>query len=463
MAATEYVSPLERKQRREIRKARIWASVLERCDLGLSLERHRIHRPLHGFKSRGLRGSGLFAHLTQRERRGELRPAEFLAVNEAFLPLRENGNACNVDDLRSRLYCGEFSADGDSFMVAGQNEEVFIYDTNSWKRKDALPVRDVRWTVTDAHFTPNAHAVVYSSITSIVRMVTKEGKERVQPCRVAVNFFERVPRAATPHVHQLWRGVNAAGTEFLAGTTNNSVVLHDMTTNTSVCHLVGHDNDVNAITFVDGSSNVFVSGSDDCLIKLWDRRVMADAKPQGVFVGHTDGITHMSSRDDGIYFVSNAKDQTAKLWDVRKCLTDESKIHRTLPQFQWDYRFEEYPGNFEGVDDEAHPQDQSVLTYRGHAVKQTLIRVYFSPVHSTGQRYIYSGSAEGEVVVYDVLTANVVDRLELPSQGVTRDVRWHPHKPILVSPDFYGKLCVWQKEHRTDESIASPTSDDDDV
>ena len=38
--------------------------------------------------------------------------------------------------------------------------------------------------------------------------------------------------------------------------------------------------------------------------------------------------------------------------------------------------------------------------YRGHTVLQTLIRAYFSPAASTGQRYIYSGSADGQIFVW---------------------------------------------------------------
>ncbi|CAK4068169.1 unnamed protein product [Aphanomyces euteiches] len=436
MATAEYIPPLERKQRVEIAKARIWSSVLERCDINLSLERHRLHHSVvGGNKPRNHRSQGLFSLLKQREQRGQLCPAEQLAVNEAFLPLGQNADVAEVDDHDARLYCG-------------QSEQVHIYDTNTWKRVDTYPVRDVRWTITDAHFTPDAQGVLYSSITSTVRMVRGDGKEfafRIGPPQDALM---RVRRRGYYDLGVWSLGVNALGTEFLAGTSQHSVVLHDMITNTSVCHLQGHADDVNAITFVDGpqSSNVFVSGSDDCLIKLWDRRMISesDARPQGVFVGHTDGVTHMSSRDDGYYFISNGKDQTTKLWDLRKCL-DHTQVKPMRRQFEWDYRFEEYPGYYEGEVVKAHPQDQSIMTYRGHAVKQTLIRCYFSPMHSTGQRFIYTGSADGEVVIYDVLTGGVVDRLELVSQGVTRDVRWHPYKPMIVSPDFYGKLCVWQK------------------
>jgi WD repeat-containing protein 23 len=31
-----------------------------------------------------------------------------------------------------------------------------------------------------------------------------------------------------------------------------------------------------------------------------------------------------------------------------------------------------------------HPDDQSLATYRGHSVQQTLIRCYFSPMHRSG-------------------------------------------------------------------------------
>jgi hypothetical protein len=39
------------------------------------------------------------------------------------------------------------------------------------------------------------------------------------------------------------------------------------------------------------------------------------------------------------------------------------------------------------------------MTYRGHAVLQTLIRCHFSPIETTGGRYIYSGSADGRIHV----------------------------------------------------------------
>lgn len=40
------------------------------------------------------------------------------------------------------------------------------------------------------------------------------------------------------------------------------------------------------------------------------------------------------------------------------------------------------------------------MTYRGHRVLATLIRAYFSPMHTTAQRFIYAGSADGSVYIF---------------------------------------------------------------
>lgn len=57
----------------------------------------------------------------------------------------------------------------------------------------------------------------------------------------------------------------------------------------------------------------------------------------------------------------------------------------------------EYPGRGRLVQ---HPHDGSVMTFRGHSVLSTLIRAYWSPAATTGQRYVYTGSADGGVWVY---------------------------------------------------------------
>lgn len=37
-----------------------------------------------------------------------------------------------------------------------------------------------------------------------------------------------------------------------------------------------------------------------------------------MFAGHRDGVTYVDSRQDERYLLSNSKDQTIKVWDLRK-------------------------------------------------------------------------------------------------------------------------------------------------
>jgi WD repeat-containing protein 23 len=100
-------------------------------------------------------------------------------------------------------------------------------------------------------------------------------------------------------------------------------------------------------------------------------------------------------------------------------------------------------------------------------VFQTLVRCYFSPAAGTGQRYIISGSHDGAAVIYDLLSAEPVTRLQahvrplprppwpgwgglgcftdqgLNQKRVVRDVAWHPHQPRIVTTSWDGTLREW--------------------
>lgn len=56
--------------------------------------------------------------------------------------------------------------------------------------------------------------------------------------------------------------------------------------------------------------------------QVWDRRCLGRGRshdrPAGVLPGHTEGLTHLDAKGDGRYLLSNSKDQTARIWDIRK-------------------------------------------------------------------------------------------------------------------------------------------------
>ena len=65
---------------------------------------------------------------------------------------------------------------------------------------------------------------------------------------------------------------------------------------------------------------------------------MSSRVPAGVLVGHTEGVTHIDPKGDGVYIISNAKDQSIKLWDLRKMTGQEAarKMGRgDIGSYQW--------------------------------------------------------------------------------------------------------------------------------
>lgn len=108
---------------------------------------------------------------------------------------------------------------------------------------------------------------------------------------------------------------------------------------------------MNAVGFVDDTSNILYSGSDSGVLKIWDRRSLNESNPKevGVLIGHLDGITYIDSKNDTRYLISNSKDQTIKLWDMR--VFSNKSDENLAPSFRrqiryhsrWDYRWDEVP------------------------------------------------------------------------------------------------------------------------
>ena len=254
---------------------------------------------------------------------------------------------------------------------------------------------------------------------------------------------------------QIWSiRFSGDGREIVGGTNDHSIYVYDLESSQSILRIQGHDDDVNAVCYGDKSSpHILYSGSDDTTVKVWDRRSLADGREAGVFMGHTEGVTYIDSKGDGRYVISNSKDQTMKLWDLRKMVPPDKaeKIDPADYSANFDYRFNPYDES----ERRANPHDCSLVTFRGHRVLKTLIRCHFSPQGSTDGRYVYSGSHDGKVYVWnldgtlkekiDVLEATKGTRpiedeeyVEWDSSGrgqwntIVRDVSWHPNAPVIA-------------------------------
>lgn len=375
---------------------------------------------------------------------------------EHFLP---TSNGRLAVQYPARAYSGQFSQDGSFFYTCSQDFRVRLYDTTDptqWKHYKTVLGGSGRWTITDANLSPDNRFVAYSSITPVVYMA-KTAQDNTEEQEM-LDFAG--PRRMG-YNNGIWSiRFSSDGREIVAGAGDKRVYVYDIETKQVVLGVRGHEDDVNAVCFADQSTNVLFSGSDDCVIKVWDRRSMGSRKEAGALPGHTEGITFISSKGDGRYVISNGKDQTTKLWDIRKLVSAE-KWHtsqRIDYATGFDYRHQEFPGN----QAQPHPDDRSVMTYTGHAILKTLIRCGFSPAATTDQQYIYSGSDCGKVWIWnldgtvnrtlDLGRAAKVTHSTQPSRrrflgfgggsdrACIRDASWHPTLPYLASTSWHSEM-----------------------
>lgn len=379
------------------------------------------------------------------------------------------------------VYLGQFSDDGNFFYNATKDFHVRMYDTsnvNEWRHYKTVEHPMGRWTMTDASLSPDNRWLAFTSMMPQVCLAPTDPNDEGEP------YLLNLSAASRDHEDTYFSPFaifsvrfSGDGREIVAGTNDNTIVVYDIESRQILHRLQGHDSDVNAVCFGDKASpHILYSGSDDATIKVWDRRSLQDNRPTGAFVGHCEGITYIDSKGDGRYILSNGKDQTTRLWDLRKAMSYSDFEAKDPAQYtrysMYDYRYQTY-----GDDDFfKHKYDNSVVTFRGHRIERTLLRCHFSPAGSSDGRYVYSASHTGEVFIWnmDATLAGVIDVQQATDDAVlsalnyeereaevgghnttasadrprlrqhranssqlcVRDASWHPTEPILAASSF---------------------------
>ncbi|XP_019872146.1 DDB1- and CUL4-associated factor 11 [Aethina tumida] len=344
-----------------------------------------------------------------------------------------------IDTSIGKLFCGVFSKDGNRFITASQDRHLRIYNSEvpSYKLMKAFRARDVGWSIIDVAFSPDRQHFVYSTWSSALHLCSVNDSSEQEPlclmdsgrrfCIFSVVF-------------------SADGRELLGGANDACIYIYDRQRHSQTLKIPAHEYDVNSVVFADESCQIIYSGGDDGMVRVWDRRALDESRPKhvGCLAGHVDGVTHVDSRGDGRHLISNSKDQSIKLWDIRR-FSSESAASAALKVVQdqtWDYRWQEVPKKLFGYRNKLDG-DTSVMTYRGHVVIKTLVRCRFSPVETTGQRYIYTGCGMGRVVIYDSLTGKMVQNNNNRHASCVRDVSWHPTRNEILSCGWDGLVGKW--------------------
>ncbi|XP_006809484.2 LOW QUALITY PROTEIN: DDB1- and CUL4-associated factor 11 [Neolamprologus brichardi] len=372
--------------------------------------------------SSSLKGYRSFTRMLAEREKGRCRGSSFShgecsRIRTHFLP----NYVSHKDTYQQKAFCGVYSEDGNMFLSACQDQNIRLYDTSRgrfhlWR---TVKARDVGWSVLDVCFTPDAHHVLYSSWSDYIHMCSIDGDSENHTA------LDLNPDERRFCVFSL--AASTDGKEILGGANDGCLYVFDLEQNKRMLKV-----SVSLCAFMSFCSRaalaVPVSASRLSYLRFILRSRLARC-----------------SGGDARYLISNSKDQSIKLWDVRKFSPKEGLAASRLAvtQQNWDYRWQQVPQR--ALKRHKLTGDTSVMTYRGHGVLHTLIRCRFSPEFSTGQRFIYSGCSTGKIVIYDVLTGTVVTRL-VGHDACVRDVSWHPYEDNIISSSWDGAVRMW--EHR---------------
>lgn len=413
-------------------------------------------------------------------------------MTKGYLP--NNPGRVIMDNYGGPAYGGRFSHDGNFFYMYTQDFSVFLFDTSDPQLPRLL--RRIRysdtelagmWTLTDVCMSRSNDKLIGSSLSSVICLTSLRENERASSTQIDLAPGETTGRRAIFSMQ-----FNKNDTHILAGSSASRarIIYHDIERDESLTFGNEHRNEVNSVKFLDDNEKVVVSGSDDGIIRLWDMRMHdsdQDIRSQACFVGHVEGITCLDVNHTGTHIVSNSKDQSMKLWDVRQPSKDSDAAitRRYLTGFH--YQSSGYAGSRSGP---RHIKDKSLMTYRGHSVLYTTIRCGFSPLATTGQHYLYSGSATGQVLIWKlngelirVLGCNEafgerksVARL-YPDKDceniqrfdsylrhqlkirIVRECSWHPNEPTIYAPSLAGESDNMDHGFLTSFSFSHPTMD----
>jgi len=362
-------------------------------------------------------------------------------VSAGFLP----NTSRVIHNYHNKVFCGTYSQDGRLFLTACQDRCLRLYNCESRNIKlfKTVEARDVGWSVLDTAFSPDGNHFVYSSWSECIHLCSIYGRNEFH------HSLPLNPEARRFCIFSLM--FSQDGSEVLGGANDGCLYVYDIDRARRTLKIQSHDDDVNTVAFADDTSQILFSGGDDGICRVWDRRTLDEShpKPVGVLAGHRDGITFIDSRNDGRHLITNCKDQSIKLWDMRVFSPSEGleNTKRAVSSYVWDYRWQSVPRKFSSLNKTSKrlSGDTSLMTYMGHKVLQTLIRCRFSPAFTTGQRYIYTGCSSGKVIIYDALTGTKVKELK-NHRSCVRDVSWHPFKSEIVSTSWDSTIVHWTYE-----------------
>jgi COMPASS component SWD3 len=233
-----------------------------------------------------------------------------------------------------------------------------------------------------------------------------------------------------------------------SGSDDKSIRLWD--THKGLAHptpLLGHHNYVYSLCF-SPKGNMLVSGSYDEAVFLWDVRA---ARVMRSLPAHSDPVSSVDFVRDGTLIVSCSHDGLIRVWDTAtgQCLrtiVHEDNAPVTCVRFSPNgkYILAWTLDNCIRLWNYIEGKGKCVKTYQGHVNKKYSSSGAFGTYgKDKNHAFIASGSEEGNVLLWDVSSKQVLQRLEGHGEAVL-SVDTSPVERVIASAGLDRVVRIWR-------------------
>ena len=286
----------------------------------------------------------------------------------------------------------KFAPSGGAFASGSQDREVFLWSVQG-ECENYSVLKGHKKAVLELHWAYGGEKLVSCSPDKTVRAWDAETGAQVKKMNEHVSFVNTCcPARRGPEL-------------VVSGSDDCTAKLWDLRVKKSV-QTMNEKYQVLAVGFSDAADKIYAAGIEN-VVNVYDMRKGAVGMQ---LAGHTDTITGMDVSADGDWLLTNAMDNTLRLWDLRPYA----------------------------------PQDRCTKVFTGHAhnFEKNLLKCAISP----DGKHVTAGSADRNVHVWNVASGEELYRL--PGHlGSVNEAVFHPTEPIIGSCGsdrkiFLGELDI---------------------
>ncbi|CEG65457.1 hypothetical protein RMATCC62417_02245 [Rhizopus microsporus] len=282
------------------------------------------------------------------------------------------------------IHCIAASSKGALFATGGADRKIRLYDTRSGHMIQALG--GALQTITSVSFNSTDEMILGSCTDNATRIWSLS--------------THRLRHTLTGHIGKVYAAkFTGDSNRVVSGSHDRTLKVWDLQRGYTVRTIFTFSS-CNDLCLMDSDGQTLISGHLDNHIRFWDTRTGSGIKElTGV---HNGQITSVSMSSDGMYLLTNSRDNTLKIIDIR--------MYDILKSFQAD-------------------SYHNGLNWS---------RSTFSPSGS----YIAAGSSDGTLFVWNVNTGKV-ERMLKEHRSAICGVSWNPTGDHIFSAEKNKAVCIW--------------------